>query len=207
MKATDTAPGKRKQKAKMNLPNRLTVLRLIMVPVFIAVMVLPDSVVPALVTGIIGAFLFITAAVTDMLDGKIARKYGLITDFGKLMDPLADKLMVLSVLFTLLIRGIIPWEPVALLGGKELLMLIGGACLYNRKIVVHSLFVGKFAQVAVSMALILSFFHCRFEQLALPLHIILLWIGVGAAYTALVVYVRSVVRQLRGVENTYNERK
>ena len=62
MKATDTAPGKRKQKAKMNLPNRLTVLRLIMVPVFIAVMVLPDSVVPALVTGIIGAFLFITAA-------------------------------------------------------------------------------------------------------------------------------------------------
>ena len=57
------------------------------------------------------------------------------------------------------------------------------------------------------MALILSFFHCRFEQLALPLHIILLWIGVGAAYTALVVYVRSVVRQLRGVENTYNERK
>ena len=54
----------------MNLPNRLTVLRLIMVPVFIAVMVLPDSVVPALVTGIIGAFLFITAAVTDMLDGK-----------------------------------------------------------------------------------------------------------------------------------------
>ena len=97
--------------------------------------------------------------------------------------------------------------PVALLGGKELLMVIGGACLYNRKIVVHSLFVGKFAQVAVSLALILSFFHSRFEQWALPLHIILLWIGVGAAYTALVVYVRSVVRQLRGVENTYNERK
>ena len=103
MKATDTAPGKRKQKAKMNLPNRLTVLRLIMVPVFIAVMVLPDSVVPALVTGIIGAFLFITAAVTDMLDGKIARKYGLITDFGKLMDPLADKMMVFGAMLGILL--------------------------------------------------------------------------------------------------------
>ena len=95
MKATDTAPGKRKQKAKMNLPNRLTVLRLIMVPVFIAVMVLPDS---------IGAFLFITAAVTDMLDGKIARKYGLITDFGKLMDPLADKFMVIGALTVIVYR-------------------------------------------------------------------------------------------------------
>lgn len=104
MKATDTAPGKRKQKAKMNLPNRLTVLRLIMVPVFIAVMVLPDSVVPALVTGIIGAFLFITAAMTDMLDGKIARKYGLITDFGKLMDPLADKFMVIGALTVIVYR-------------------------------------------------------------------------------------------------------
>ena len=104
MKATDTAPGKRKQKAKMNLPNRLTVLRLIMVPVFIAVMVLPDSVVPALVTGIIGAFLFITAAVTDMLDGKIARKYGLITDFGKLMDPLADKFVFIWALLVVVFR-------------------------------------------------------------------------------------------------------
>ena len=94
----------KKTRLPMNLPNRLTVLRLIMVPVFIAVMVLPDSVVPALVTGIIGAFLFITAAVTDMLDGKIARKYGLITDFGKLMDPLADKFMVIGALTVIVYR-------------------------------------------------------------------------------------------------------
>ena len=108
MKATDTAPGKRKQKAKMNLPNRLTVLRLIMVPVFIAVMVLPDSVVPALVTGIIGAFLFITAAVTDMLDGKIARKYNLVTDFGKFADPLADKMLVTAALLWFVEIGQMP---------------------------------------------------------------------------------------------------
>ncbi len=104
MKATDTASGIRKQKTKMNLPNRLTVLRLVMVPVFIAVMVLPDSLVPSLVTGSVGAFLFITAAVTDMLDGKIARKYSLITDFGKLMDPLADKFMVIGALTVIVYR-------------------------------------------------------------------------------------------------------
>ena len=169
------------------IPNVLTLIRLILVPVYWVLMLGYHLDYWAL-----GAFLL--ASATDMLDGFLARRMQCITDFGKLMDPLADKLMVLSVLFTLLIRGIIPWEPVALLGGKELLMLIGGACLYNRKIVVHSLFVGKFAQVAVSLALILSFFHCRFEQLALPLHIILLWIGVGAAYTARVVHLLSVVR-------------
>lgn len=182
------------------IPNVLTMIRLLLVPVYWILMLGYQLDYWAL-----GAFLL--ASATDILDGFLARRMQCITDFGKLMDPLADKLMVLSVLSTLLIRGIIPWAPVVLLGTKELLMVIGGACLYNRKIVVHSLFVGKFAQVAVSMALILSFFRTHFENLALPPHIILLWIGVGAAYTALVVYIRSVIRQLRGVENIYKERR
>ena len=122
------------------------------------------------------------------------------------MDPLADKLMTLSVMATLLIRGMISWEPLALLALKELIMLMGGILLYKRKIVVHSLFVGKFAQVCLCLSLILSFFADKFEQLKFQPSTALLWIGVGAAYTALVVYVRSVIRQLRGVENTYNAR-
>lgn len=93
-----------KKKAKMNLPNKLTVLRLCLVPVMIAVMVLPDSLVPELITGIAGAFLFIFASVTDMLDGKIARKHHLVTDFGKLMDPLADKFMVIGALAVIVYR-------------------------------------------------------------------------------------------------------
>ena len=149
---------------------------------------------------------FVTAACTDVLDGFLARRYHQITDFGKLMDPLADKLMTLSVMATLLIRGMISWEPLALLALKELIMLMGGILLYKRKIVVHSLFVGKFAQVCLCLSLILSFFTDKFEQLKFQPNTALLWIGVGAAYTALVVYVRSVIRQLRGVENTYNAR-
>lgn len=185
--------------ALWTVPNVLTMFRLALVPVLWVLMLGCEQDDWAL--GV-----FVTATLTDVLDGFLARRYHQVTDFGKLMDPLADKLMVLSVMATLLIRGIIPWIPVALLALKELIMLTGGILLYNRKIVVHSLFVGKFAQTAVCLALFLSFFARCFTDLSFQPHIALLWIGVGAAYTALVVYVRSVIRQLRGVENTYNER-
>ena len=88
--------------SKMNLPNKLTVLRLIMVPIFMVVMLLPVfgdfSLVEEMILNVIGAFLFIAASITDMLDGKIARKHNLVTDFGKFMDPLADKFMVIGAL-------------------------------------------------------------------------------------------------------------
>ncbi len=89
-------------KSKMNLPNKLTVLRLIMVPFFMVVMLLPVfidfSEITDMILTVIGALLFIAASYTDMLDGKIARRDGLVTDFGKFMDPLADKFMVIGAL-------------------------------------------------------------------------------------------------------------
>ena len=86
----------------MNLPNKLTVLRLIMVPIFMAVMLVPAfanlSANLEMILNIIGVLLFIAASLTDMLDGKIARKHGLVTDFGKFLDPLADKFMVIGAM-------------------------------------------------------------------------------------------------------------
>ena len=86
----------------MNLPNKLSVLRLILVPIFMVVMLLPvfTSFSPTtdMILTLAGAFLFIVASITDMLDGKIARKYNLITDFGKFIDPLADKFMVIGAM-------------------------------------------------------------------------------------------------------------
>lgn len=93
------------KKKGMNLPNKLTVLRICLVPVFIVVMMLPASVLDPLVSGLIGVAIFIVASLTDMLDGKIARKYGLVTDFGKLMDPLADKFMVIGALAVIVYRS------------------------------------------------------------------------------------------------------
>lgn len=85
---------------KLNLPNRLSLIRICLVPVFIAVMMISDD----LWARILGVCIFIGASVTDMLDGKIARKYGLITDFGKFIDPLADKFMVIGTMLALFYR-------------------------------------------------------------------------------------------------------
>ena len=85
---------------KMNLPNKLSVLRLFMVPVFVVVMMVSD----ALWANLVGCALFGLAAFTDMLDGKIARKYNLVTDFGKFLDPLADKFMVIGALLVILYK-------------------------------------------------------------------------------------------------------
>jgi len=81
----------------LNLPNKLTVGRMLAVPVLIAALMLGHY--------YLSAVIFILAALTDMIDGMIARKYGLITNFGKIMDPLADKLLVISALVCLVELG------------------------------------------------------------------------------------------------------
>ena len=85
----------------MNLPNKLTLLRVFLVPVFVACMLYIEN---PLVCGLVTAGVFIITSLTDMLDGKIARKYNLVTNFGKFMDPLADKFMVFAALLTITVR-------------------------------------------------------------------------------------------------------
>jgi CDP-diacylglycerol--glycerol-3-phosphate 3-phosphatidyltransferase len=89
----------------MNLPNQLTVARLFLTIIFVAVL---SSSIPFATT--IGAILFIIAAITDLLDGILARKLGLITDFGKLMDPLADKVLMCSAFVLLVGRDQYPLQ-------------------------------------------------------------------------------------------------
>jgi len=86
----------------MNLPNKLTILRVLMIPFFV-VFLLVDIFGPA--DDWIAFGIFVIASLTDMLDGKIARKYNLVTNFGKLMDPLADKLLVSAALICLVAMG------------------------------------------------------------------------------------------------------
>lgn len=86
----------------MNLPNKLTVLRMLMIPLFLFFLIFP-GICGFTVSRIIAAVLFALTALTDMLDGKIARKYNLITDFGKFLDPLADKLMVFGAMIGIIV--------------------------------------------------------------------------------------------------------
>ena len=94
--------------AKMNLPNKLTLLRLFSVPVMVVFLLLPASILPPVWAYGIGLVLFIATSLTDMLDGKIARARNLITNFGKFMDPVADKFMVIGTLLALLFRMMNP---------------------------------------------------------------------------------------------------
>ncbi len=99
----------------MNLPNRLSLIRVLLVPVMTILLSLPGDVCRYL-----GAFVFLAGAVTDYLDGSIARKQNLITDFGRFLDPLADKLLVLSALILLSVRGLVPAWLVILVLSREM---------------------------------------------------------------------------------------
>ena len=85
----------------MNLPNTLSLIRVCLVPAFVAALLFMRNI--AVWGFIVPAIVYILTALTDMLDGKIARKYNLVTDFGKFIDPLADKFMVLSSMIALLV--------------------------------------------------------------------------------------------------------
>jgi CDP-diacylglycerol--glycerol-3-phosphate 3-phosphatidyltransferase len=92
----------------MNLPNKLTMFRLCMVPVMVIFLLLPVSVIPWQVAYGVGLVVFALTSLTDMLDGKIARARNLITNFGKFMDPVADKFMVIGTFLAMLFRMMNP---------------------------------------------------------------------------------------------------
>lgn len=99
-------------KKKMNLPNKLTLFRVALVPVTVVLLLFPDLFGKGEHAGdfaCLAAVAFSVTSLTDMLDGKIARKYNLITNFGKFMDPLADKFMVFSVLIAMCVSDL--FEP------------------------------------------------------------------------------------------------
>ena len=104
----------------MNLPNKLTVLRMAMIPLFLVFMLIPSQQFSA--TYLVALLVFALASFTDMLDGRIARKHGLITDFGKLMDPLADKLLVMSALVSFVELGWVPGVVVIVILAREFLV-------------------------------------------------------------------------------------
>ena len=89
------------KKSSMNIPNTLSIIRVCLVPIFVATLLFMRNI--AVWGVVVPAIVYILTALTDMLDGKIARKYNLVTDFGKFIDPLADKFMVLSSMISILV--------------------------------------------------------------------------------------------------------
>lgn len=177
----------------LNVPNTLTIIRMLLIPVYWFVFMDGQ---PGHTYWALG--IFIVASLTDLADGYIARKYNLITDFGKLMDPLADKLMVISVMLSLALRGWAPWIALAILVCKELIMVLGGVILYRHHVVVYAVKIGKYAQATVVAGLILCFFHEWFmEHVGFPVNYAVIWCAVALTLCALIFYTRSALRLYR----------
>ena len=104
----------------MNLPNKLTMFRVILIPVFIVVLM--TGLIADPLNRYIGTLIFCVASFTDYLDGHIARKYNLVTNFGKFMDPLADKLLVSSALICMIEMGMLPAWIVIIIISREFII-------------------------------------------------------------------------------------
>ena len=135
----------------MNLPNKLTILRVIMIPFFL---------IALLVEGIpygkwIALGIFILASFTDMLDGKIARKYNLITNFGKFMDPLADKLLVSAALIALIPLGKIPEWVVIIIISREFIISGFRLVASDNGVVIAASYWGKIKTVTQMVMIVL----------------------------------------------------
>ena len=178
-----------------NVPNVLTLIRLMLVPVYVVLFAVGEKYSALTV--------FMLASFTDLLDGRIARKYNLITDFGKLMDPLADKVMVVTAMFSMAIGNknipaVIPWAAVIILFIKELIMVVGSTVMLRYQIVVYSTMVGKVAQCMFIASLVAVYFHDWFVQLCagwfMPLDLLMLWLSIVLTLCALIIYVTRSVR-------------
>ena len=169
----------------MNLPNKLTVLRVLMIPFFVVFM-LWDLAGDA--SKYIALAIFIVASLTDMLDGKIARKYNLVTNFGKFMDPLADKLLVSSAMICLIEKGKLASWIVIIIIAREFIISGFRLIASDNGIVIAASYWGKFKtvfQMAMIIALILDLGFGWFTVLEQAL----IWIALILTVVSLVDYI------------------
>lgn len=175
----------------MNLPNKLTVLRVIMVPFFVLFM-LTD------LGGIAGKWIalviFCLASLTDMLDGKIARARNLVTNFGKFMDPLADKLLVCSAMICLIPSGQLPAWVVIIIIAREFIISGFRLVASDSGIVIAASYWGKFKTVAQMFMVIVLIADLggAFDLVGAAL----IWISLALTILSLVDYIAKNVQVL-----------
>lgn len=168
------------------IPNLLTLLRIISVPVYSYFLIASEGVNLTYVYIAFG--ILVASASTDLFDGAIARKFNQVSDLGKLLDPVADKLMSVAALVGLTVIGYIHWAFVALIAFKECMQLLFGLFLLKKKIIIPANIYGKVAMWALSLGIMLSFFHPVMAEKVFYLDWIVLGIGVAVAYVAFINY-------------------
>ncbi|WP_075980858.1 CDP-diacylglycerol--glycerol-3-phosphate 3-phosphatidyltransferase [Bacillus massilinigeriensis] len=169
----------------MNLPNKITISRIFLIPIFLIVMLVPFSwgkltllgaTMP--VTHFVGAIIFIVASTTDWIDGHYARKYNLVTNLGKFLDPLADKLLVSSALIVLVDLGYAASWIVIIIISREFAVTGLRLVLAGEGEVVAANMLGKiktWTQIVAISALLLH--NIIFEMISFPFDTIALWVA------------------------------
>ena len=169
----------------MNLPNKLTILRVILIPFFVFFLISPffDG-----YGNYIALAIFIIASLTDMADGKIARKYNLVTNFGKFMDPLADKLLVCSAMICLVDLKLIPVWVVLIIIAREFIISGFRLVASDNGIVIAASYWGKFKttfQMLMVIALILNLPYTWFQALGT----VLIYVSLALTIISLIDYI------------------
>ncbi|MDY2735963.1 CDP-diacylglycerol--glycerol-3-phosphate 3-phosphatidyltransferase [Intestinibacter sp.] len=174
----------------MNLPNKLTLLRICLIPVFVILMLSQIN-----NFFLIACIVFMVASITDFLDGKIARKYNLVTDFGKFMDPLADKLLVLSALICMIDYDLVAGWMVIIIVARELTVSILRAIAADNGKVIAASGGGKIKTTSQMIAIIFLLIGANFSN------DIILLIGTVAMYIATIFTLYS------GIDYLYKNRE
>jgi len=171
-----------------HLPNALTLGRLALIPVFVALMIQAGDAHtwPA-------GILFGVAGVTDQVDGFLARAWHVESRFGKIADPIADRLMIDAAVVLLVVYGRLPWEGLAVIAARDLLLLAGWRVLAPRGVDLDVNLLGKAATWLLYAAV--GFRIVTHDATDWPLW--LFWIGLGAAVAAAMFYVRDARKALR----------
>lgn len=174
-----------------NIPNILTVTRFFLIPVILFFLFSENYLL---------AFIFLTiSGITDILDGWIARKFNFISNFGKLIDPLADKLTQISILGALVIQNIIPFWILVIVLLKEFAMVSGASFLYGKELVVSSKWYGKLSTVLFYLAIVCSLFIRNWNNISLNIlpdfDIYIYYLALVSAIFSLVMYFRAFYMQ------------
>ena len=175
----------------MNLPNKLTIIRVCLIPFFVAALLFDHG--NNYTMRIVANVLFIVASLTDLFDGKIARKYNLVTNFGKFMDPLADKLLVCSALICLIELGQLPAWVVIFIISREFIISGFRLVAADNGVVIAASYWGKFKTTFQMAAVILMIFNI--PALTLVTNIVVV-IAVALTIISLVDYVAKNIKIL-----------
>lgn len=168
----------------MNLPNKITISRIFLIPIFLIVMLIPSTSniylfgAEMAINHFIGALIFIFASATDWVDGYLARKYNLITNLGKFLDPLADKLLVAAALIVLVELQIAPSWIVIIILSREFAVTGLRLVLVEQGLVVAASNLGKIKTVTQIVAITALLLHNTiFELISFPFATIALWVA------------------------------